>query len=80
MLLGNPVIGTVNTPPAVLPEAVALPRGDGDVPHVTPSAVSVPPFEVTFPPRVAVVAVIDADVGVVTTGSVAVVVNVPSDV
>ena len=62
-------MGTVKTPVLVLPETVALPRGEAEVPHVIPSAVIVElPAEVTLPPRVAVVAVIDADVGVVTAG------------
>ena len=61
--------GTVNTPPLVLPETVTLPRGDGEFPHVIPSAVIVElPIEVMFPPRVADVLAIDADVGVVTVG------------
>jgi len=59
----------VNMPPLVLPETVALPRGDGEFPHVIPSAVKVElPIEVMFPPSVADVLVIDADVGVVTVG------------
>ena len=57
-----------------------FPLGDGDVPHVMPSAVmALPPFEVTVPPSVAVVVPTAVDVGVVTPGVEAVVVNVPSD-
>ena len=64
-------MGTVKTPVLVLPETVALPRGEAEVPHVIPSAVIVElPAEVTLPPRVAVLVLIDADVGVVTVGGV----------
>ena len=47
------------------------------VPHATPLAVTVdPPWEVTFPPKVALVATTEAANEVVTDGDAAVVVNV----
>ena len=66
VLLGNPAAGTMNTPVPVELPAVTFPRGDGEVPQVTPSAAMVElPVKVIFPPRVAAVAVIKVDVGAV---------------
>jgi hypothetical protein len=78
---GRLVTGTVKTPVLVLLETTALPCGFAEVPQVIPSAVIVPPpFEVIFPPSVAVLVVTDVEVGVVTVGAVTApcVVNVPS--
>ena len=60
----------MNTPVAVPPSATQFVRGVGVVAQQVPRAVIVPsPSEVMFPPNVAPVVLMEAEVGVVTVGA-----------